>query len=65
MTAWFLILTVCATANTCAEILAPGAPFYDKVECLTEGYAQARRMLARDGFLQIGVRCEEWPLERG
>lgn len=64
MTAWFLILTLCSSPTSCAETIAPGAPFHDEVECLTEGYAQARRLMWRDGFVRVEIRCEEWPLER-
>lgn len=65
MTAWFLILTLCSSATSCADMIAPGAPFYDETECLTEGYRQARQMVSEGGYFLVGVHCEEWPLERG
>lgn len=64
MTAWFVIIVVCAAGTHCAEFVAPMAPFEAREDCEKEAaeYVRSRPWL---GFFLVEPRCEEWPLERG
>lgn len=64
LSAWFLIMTICSSEITCADLLVSGHPFYDEESCLSEGRERAATMLRLEGYQRVEVRCELWPLER-